>query len=73
MPQITKKLLRKRAEHNEGLLTTLEEISLHQEEIEEINEVRRDASTVFDAVIMTHSIHELPSHSTESHLHLILI
>ena len=41
MPQITKKLLRKRAEHNEGLLSTLEEISLHQEEIEQINEVSK--------------------------------
>ena len=27
---ITKELLRKRAEHNEGMLSTLEEISLHQ-------------------------------------------
>lgn len=39
MPQITLKLLRKRAEHNEGLLSSLEEISLHQEELENINEV----------------------------------
>jgi protein TilB len=39
MPQITRELLRKRAEHNEGMISTLEEISLHQEEIERINEV----------------------------------
>lgn len=39
MPIITRKLLRKRAEHNEGIITTLEEISLHQEELENINEV----------------------------------
>lgn len=39
MPEITRELLRKRAEHNEGVLTTLEEISLHQEELESINEV----------------------------------
>eukprot|EP01031_Cornospumella_fuschlensis_P027549 gene27548-33275_t len=39
MPQITRKLLRKRAEHNEGMISTLEEISLHQEELESINEV----------------------------------
>lgn len=36
---ITRKLLRKRAEHNEGIISTLEEISLHQEELEGINEV----------------------------------
>lgn len=39
MPAITRELLRKRAEHNEGILTTLEEVSLHQEELEGINEV----------------------------------
>lgn len=39
MPVITRKLLRKRAEHNEGMLSTLQEISLHQEELESINEV----------------------------------
>lgn len=39
MPQITRQLLRKRAEHNEGMISTLEEISLHQEELESINDV----------------------------------
>lgn len=39
MPKITRALLRKRAEHNEGMISTLEEISLHQEELESINEV----------------------------------
>jgi len=29
MAEITRELLRKKAEHNEGLLSTLEEISLH--------------------------------------------
>ena len=33
---ITEQLVRKRAEHNEGLISTLEEISLHQQEIEKI-------------------------------------
>ncbi len=36
MPRITEELLRKRAEHNEGRLSTLEEIALHQFEIEKI-------------------------------------
>ena len=36
MGRITQELLRKRAEHNEGILSTLEEISLHQENIESI-------------------------------------
>ncbi|RLN53837.1 hypothetical protein BBJ29_009963 [Phytophthora kernoviae] len=36
MPRITVELLRKRAEHNEGIISTLEEISLHQEELERI-------------------------------------
>lgn len=39
MPHITRELLRKRAEHNEGMISTLEELSLHQEELEGINEV----------------------------------
>jgi protein TilB len=39
MPEITVALLRKRAEHNEGVLATLEELSLHQEELEHINEL----------------------------------
>ena len=39
MPVITRALLRKRAEHNEGMITTLEELTLHQEELENINEV----------------------------------
>uniref|UniRef100_K3XAH3 Dynein axonemal assembly factor 11-like CS domain-containing protein n=1 Tax=Globisporangium ultimum (strain ATCC 200006 / CBS 805.95 / DAOM BR144) TaxID=431595 RepID=K3XAH3_GLOUD len=36
MPRITVELLRKRSEHNEGIISTLEEISLHQEELERI-------------------------------------
>jgi protein TilB len=34
MPFIDADLLRKKAEHNEGMLTTLEEISLHQLDLE---------------------------------------
>ena len=36
---ITLKLIRKRSEHNEGLVSDLEEISLHQEELETIGPV----------------------------------
>lgn len=36
MSRITEELLRKRSEHNEGCLTTLEEVSLHQQEIVKI-------------------------------------
>ena len=36
MVEITQDLLRKRAEHNEKMLSTLEEISLHQQNIKEI-------------------------------------
>jgi len=39
MVEITEELLRKRSEHNEGQLSTLKEITLHQYEIERINEV----------------------------------
>ena len=39
MPQITRALLRKRSEHNEGIISSLEELTLHQEELEGINEV----------------------------------
>ena len=37
MVKITEELLRKKAEHNEGMLTTLEEIALHQLDIEDLN------------------------------------
>ena len=36
---VTLKLIRKRSEHNEGLVSDLEEISLHQEELETIGPV----------------------------------
>lgn len=36
MVRITLELLRSRAEHNEGCLSSLEEIALHQFEIEKI-------------------------------------
>lgn len=36
MVEITQDLLRKRAEHNEGMLSTLEEVSLHQQNIRAI-------------------------------------
>lgn len=36
MGRITEELIRKRAEHNEGIISTLEEISLHQFELEKI-------------------------------------
>eukprot|EP01061_Rhynchopus_euleeides_P000058 TRINITY_DN1004_c0_g1_i1.p2 TRINITY_DN1004_c0_g1~~TRINITY_DN1004_c0_g1_i1.p2 ORF type:complete len:453 (+),score=158.18 TRINITY_DN1004_c0_g1_i1:94-1359(+) len=36
MPRITLDLLRRRAEHNEGVLSTLEEITLHQQDLEAI-------------------------------------
>eukprot|EP00953_Heterococcus_sp_UTEX-ZZ885_P003407 2370-Heterococcus_DN1.PRE.3 len=39
MPPITLELIRRKSEHNEGLIHTLEEISLHQEEIEKISDV----------------------------------
>jgi protein TilB len=36
MGRITEELIRKRSEHNEGVISTLEEISLHQFELEKI-------------------------------------
>ena len=39
MPFITRELIRKRSEHNEGIISTLEEISLHQEELESISPI----------------------------------
>lgn len=36
MPRLTEELIRKRAEHNEGVLPDLEEVALHQQEIEKI-------------------------------------
>ena len=39
LKHITRALIRKRSEHNEGIISTLEEISLHQEELCAISEV----------------------------------
>ena len=39
MVVLDEKLLRKRSEHNEGLLCELEEVALHQEEIEKIENI----------------------------------
>lgn len=39
MVKITEELIRKRAEHNEGLIYSLEEISLHQSDIEKIENI----------------------------------
>lgn len=39
MARITEDLIRKKAEHHDGLLTDLEELSLHQLEIERIEVV----------------------------------
>ena len=41
--QITRSLLQKRAEHNDGIVRTLKEVSLHQEKLECIGEsLQRD-------------------------------
>lgn len=37
MPRLTEQLIRKRAEHNDGVLPDLEEIALHQQELEGID------------------------------------
>mmetsp|Transcript_29664 Transcript_29664/g.92694 ORF Transcript_29664/g.92694 Transcript_29664/m.92694 type:complete len:417 (-) Transcript_29664:456-1706(-) len=37
MPRLTEELIRKRAEHNDGVLPDLEEIALHQQELEGID------------------------------------
>ncbi|XP_049958762.1 dynein axonemal assembly factor 11 isoform X1 [Schistocerca serialis cubense] len=38
--EVTEELIRKRSEHNEGEISTLEEISLHQEDIEKIEHIQ---------------------------------
>jgi len=42
MARITRELLRKRAEHNESIVRTLREVSLHQQGIERIECIGRD-------------------------------
>nr|CAD7437722.1 unnamed protein product [Timema bartmani] len=41
MVKITEELLRKRAEHNEGEISSLEELTLHQEDIEKIEHIQK--------------------------------
>lgn len=36
---VTEDLIRKKSEHNEGVITTLEELSLHQEDVEKIEHI----------------------------------
>ena len=46
MGRITDQLLVSRAEHNEGALTTLEEISLHQQKLNKIEYLNRVCSNL---------------------------
>lgn len=39
MPRLTEELIRKRAEHNDGVLGDLEEVALHQQELEKIESI----------------------------------
>lgn len=39
MPRLTEELIRKRAEHNDGVLSDLEEVALHQHELEKIENI----------------------------------
>ncbi|KAJ8939382.1 hypothetical protein NQ314_011127 [Rhamnusium bicolor] len=39
MVRITEELVRKKSEHNEGIIGTLEELSLHQEDVEKIEHI----------------------------------
>ncbi|CAG2058343.1 unnamed protein product, partial [Timema podura] len=41
MVTVTEELLRKRAEHNEGEISSLEELTLHQEDIEKIEHIQK--------------------------------
>jgi len=36
MAELSRDLLRKRSEHNEGMISTLEEITLHQQDLKRI-------------------------------------
>lgn len=36
---VTEELIRKKSEHNEGIIGTLEELSLHQEDVEKLEHV----------------------------------
>lgn len=38
---VTEEMIRKRAEHNDGEICTLEEVSLHQQNIEKIEHIER--------------------------------
>ncbi|KAF6203212.1 hypothetical protein GE061_003630 [Apolygus lucorum] len=40
MPRITEELIRKKSEHNEMQIGSLEEISLHQEDIEKLEHLQ---------------------------------
>eukprot|EP00796_Vickermania_ingenoplastis_P002291 gene2292-1432_t len=51
MPRITLDLLRRRAEHNEGCLSTLKEIALHQQDLERI-EVIGDACRELEIIYL---------------------
>lgn len=39
MSIVTENLIRKKSEHNEGIISTLEELSLHQEDVEKIEHI----------------------------------
>eukprot|EP00756_Hemistasia_phaeocysticola_P055396 Hpha_TRINITY_DN31331_c0_g1::TRINITY_DN31331_c0_g1_i1::g.194524::m.194524/K19753/LRRC6; protein TilB len=55
MPRITLDLLRRRAEHNDGILSNLEEITLHQQELEGI-EVVGDVCRALEILYLQNNI-----------------
>ena len=56
MPHITRELIRKRAEHNEGMISTLEEVALHQEELETIDECLGQTCRVMKILLLQNNI-----------------
>jgi len=53
---ITEELLRKRAEHNEGMLSSLQEIALHQQDLGGINKTLAKFCPELEIVLMQNNL-----------------
>ena len=71
MVKITEDLIRKRAEHNECVISTLEEISLHQQDIEKIEHIGRWCKELKILYLQSNLIPKIENISQLKQLHYI--
>ena len=71
MPRLTEEILRRRAEHNEGMLSNLEEVALHQFEIEKIENLDKLCRHIRILLLQNNIIEKIENVSKLKELHYL--